>query len=419
MERFRKYFLLLTGYILGSTLMVSGQVIGKKVLDDYVTFASRSSPLMKDYNNQLLMNQIDSMRLKAGYKPQLIASSTGMYAPVIKGYGFDEVLTNGHTLDALLTLNYAITGKDVKDNQYHNLSLQRDSIQYAVKLSQLDLKKAITDQYINAFASQQQMVFNTEICNLLEKEEAVLKKLTRSNVYGQAEYLTFLVACKQQQLALKQAQLQFKNDLYTLNYSSGIVDTAIVILVEPILETDNGLKPDKSFFVKRFEIDSLKALNERKSVDFNYRPKASIYVNSGYNSSLLLQPYKNFGSSAGFTISMPIYDGHQRKMQYSKFNLQGQTVSAYKAFFSTQQKQQFSLIQQQLDAIEGLYRQINEQIKYTRALIEVDSKLLHTGDLKITDFVVAINNYMSAQNLYRQTSINRLKLISQLNYWKR
>jgi hypothetical protein len=44
---------------------------------------------------------------------------------------------------------------------------------------------------------------------------------------------------------------------------------------------------------------------------------------------------------------------------------------------------------------------------------------MHTGDLKVADFVIAINNYMAAQNLLRQTNINRLKLINQFNYWNR
>jgi len=44
----------------------------------------------------------------------------------------------------------------------------------------------------------------------------------------------------------------------------------------------------------------------------------NLYANSGYNSSLVLQPYKNFGASAGFNLSIPIYDGHQKKMQQER-----------------------------------------------------------------------------------------------------
>lgn len=418
MGRFKKSALLLF-LICGSILTATAQLVRQDTKDIgfFLDQGIRSSPLAKDANNQLLMNKIDSARLKAGYKPQVNASSTGLYAPVIKGYGYDEALTNSHTLDALLTVSYGVIGNAQKNNQLRAIGLQRDSIQYTSKLSALDLKKTITDQYITAYASQLQAIFNRELINLLKTEEGLLKQLTRSNIYKQTEYLTFLVTYQQQELQLKQAELQFKTDYAMLNYLAGIHDTVTYTLREPIL-TDDG-HVSRSFFNRRFELDSLKILNARQSIDFNYRPKASIYVNGGYNSSFVLQPYRNFGTSAGFTISMPIYDGHQRKMQDQKFKLQAQTSSYYREFFLLQQGQQVDMLRQQIRETNGLFKQISEQIKFTKTLIEADSKLLRTGDIKIADFVIAINNYMAAQNLFRQTNISRLKLINQLNYWNR
>jgi len=418
MEHFKKTLLILLFPIF---LISIGKAQVRSAVQDlefFVGQAIKFSPLAKDYNNQLLMNKIDSMRLKAGYLPQLTASSTGLYAPVIKGYGYDEALTNSHTLDALLTMNYNIVGNGIKQNQQKAIRLQADSIRYASRLSELDLRKAITDQYITAYASQLQVEFNLDIVRLLKTEESILKELTRANAYKQTEYLTFLVTYQQQQLQLKQAELQYKMDYASLNYLSGMNDTTTVVLKEPIF---NPVKPlaQEGFFLRRFEIDSLKTINERKAVDNAYKPKAGVYVNGGYNSSFLLQPYRNFGTSAGFTISIPIYDGHQRKMQYSKLDLQAQTSSYYRNYFLNQHKQQLDMLQQQIRETDSMFKQIEAQIKFTRSLIEVDSKLLRTGDVKIADFVIAINNYMNSQNLLRQTNINRLKLINQLNYWNR
>jgi outer membrane protein TolC len=421
MEHFRKrrfvIILCLSFFTLGS----HAQRLVKEPADlnFFINQALAASPLIKDYKNQLLMNKIDSLRLRAGYLPQVIASSTGLYAPIINGYGYDVALSNEHTLDALLSLNYNLISKGSKDNKLQQILLQRDSIHYASKLSELDLKKAITDQYITAYASQQQVDFSSDVYDLLAKEEVLLKELTRSNTYRQTEYLAFLVTLKQQQLQWKQAQLQHKNDYAVLNYISGINDTTTVILKEPLFTTYEEGPQQGDFFIKRFQIDSLKTLNEQQAVDFSYKPKASLYVNGGYNSSFILQPYRNFGTSVGFTVSVPLYDGHQKKMQYDKSNLQQQTSSTYRRYFSTQQKQQIDLLRQQIAATDGLYQQIKDQIKITSGLIEIDRKLLHTGDVKIVDFVIAINNYMVAQNLFRQTNINRLRLMNQLNYWNR
>ncbi|MHA4895344.1 TolC family protein [Pedobacter sp. PWIIR3] len=421
MAGFNKYIALVIGVLCLRAQITTAQqkTNAAKTLDFFIERATATSPLLKDYSNQLLMTSIDSLRLKASYGLQVIGSSTGMYAPIVKGYGFDDVITNGQALDALLSANYAITGKGLKANQLQAIRLQRDSITYATSLSKLDLRKTISEQYIAAYASQQQVNFNREIFSLLNKEDQVLKTLTRANAYKQTEYLTFLVTFKQQQLQFKQAELQFKNDLLTLNYLSGIADTATVELAEPMLRDSNLIACERSFFTKRFELDSLKAENDRKAIDLSYQPKASVYVNGGYNSSLTLQPYKNFGTSVGFTIALPLYDGHQRKMQYDRVNLRAQTTTAYRQFFSRQQQQQLNLLKQQISATDATFQQINDQIKLTKGLIDVDAKLLRTGDVKIADFVIAINNYLAAQNLYRQTNINRLKLISQLNYWNR
>lgn len=280
----------------------------------------KRSPLLKDYRNQQQSNRIDSMRIKAGYLPQVTASSTGMYAPVVNGYGFDKVLTNGQALEALLNVNYNIASKRNINNQLEGIKLQSDSLQFAAGLSVLDLQKAIADQYITAFASQLQAAFNREVYELLQHEEQVLKKLTRSNVYKQVDYLTFLVTLQQQQLQWKQAALQLKNDYSTLNYLTGIQDTAAHPLEEPILQP-SAVLTENTFFIRRFGIDSAKIANQRRSVDFSYKPKTGVYANGGYNSSFAYQPYRNFGTSVGFTVSVPIYDGHQKKMLLNKLTI--------------------------------------------------------------------------------------------------
>ncbi|GGI23766.1 hypothetical protein [Pedobacter mendelii] len=410
-----KYFLLFALFC--SSVFVKAQERIKN-LDFYLNEAKISSPVLKDLENQLKSAGIDSLIARATAKPQITGTLNGLYAPIIRGYGYDEVLSNGQSLDALLNLNYDLLNKKRINNQLKSVKLQSDSIKYAAQMFTFDLNRSIADQYIIAFASQDQVDFNSEVVRLLRKEEALLKTLTRSNIYKQSEYLAFLVTFRQQELALIQGELQFKNDLAVLNYLSGIKDTAIVRLEEPKLKSDR-LIIEMSFFKRKFELDSLRNDNQKSYLDLNYKPKLGVYVNGGYSSSLVLQPYKNFGTSAGLTFSVPIYDGNQKKMQYSKLSLASETINNYRGFFSKQQQQQLNLIRQQIAQTDAFFGKINEQIRFSKGLIDVDAKLMHTGDLRIADFIIAINNYMSAQNLFRQITINRLKLINQYNYWNR
>ena len=131
------------------------------------------------------------------------------------------------------------------------------------------------------------------------------------------------------------------------------------------------------------------------------------------------QAYKNFGISAGFTFTMPIYDGGQRKLQYRKISLEEDTRQNYRAFFSVQYRQQIAQFNQQIDETDKLVKQIDEQIKYSESLIKVDTELLQTGDLRVSDFIIAVNNYLTIKNLRTTTNINKLLLINQLNYYNR
>jgi len=381
--------------------------------------AKNNSPLLKDLGNQIASNSVDSLRLLAGYKPQVNLNSGGLLAPSIDGYGYSGAITNEHTLNALLAANQAIVSKKNLNAQLETITLQSRSIGNSSKISEQDLKKAITAQYITAYGDLQQFKFNQEVVDLLSKEEDLLKKLTQANVYHQSDYLTFLVTLKQQQLQLLQSRQLYKNDYSTLNYLSGIADTSMIVLQQPDIQINYPPEISSSIFFRQYKLDSLKLENNRLLIDFSYKPKINIIADGGYNSDFMGQAYKNFGVSAGFNFTMPIYDGGQRKMQYRKLSLQEETRQNYKAFFNVQYRQQIEQLRQQINESDNLLNQVDEQIKYSDSLIKVDSRLLQTGDVRIADLILAINNYLTIKNLRTTTTVNKLQLINQLNYWNK
>ncbi|MEO6289487.1 MAG: hypothetical protein ABIO76_06185, partial [Ginsengibacter sp.] len=114
---------------------------------------------------------------------------------------------------------------------------------------------------------------------------------------------------------------------------------------------------------------------------------------------------------------IPIYDGHQKQLQYTKINIQERTRQRQKDFFTTQYLQQVQQLVQQLSALESLTDPIDKQINYIETLIEVNGRLLETGDIKITDYVLALNNYITTKNLVVQNRVARFQILNQLNYW--
>jgi outer membrane protein TolC len=387
-------------------------------LDYYISFAKSNSPLLKDYQNQIQANRLDSEIIRASYKPQVNGISNNSYAPVISGYGYDNVITNGGQLSALVQANKTFVSKNNLATQFQSIHLQNEALGNTSVIAEKDLRKTITSQYILVYGDMVGMNFNKEILDLLTKEETILKNLTQNNIYKQSDYLTFYVSLQQQELIFRQSEIQFKNDYAMLNYLCGIVDTAAIVLTDPDLHLSRLPNIYNSAFYNQYTIDSLKFLNQRSVIDYSYKPKLNVFADAGYLSSFTYEFYKNFGASIGLTLNVPIYDGKQRQLKYRKLDIAERTRSVYRDFFLKQYDQQIAQLMQQLQATESLINEINGQIKYSNTLIEVNGKLLETGNIRITDFILAINTYLNARHLLNQNYISRLQIINQINYWE-
>jgi outer membrane protein TolC len=409
-----KYLLTFFGLIL--YFLSSGQ---GRTLEYFIQQATQNSPLLKGYQNQLLLNQLDSQILKASTRTKVNFISNDSYAPVINGWGYDEVITNGANVSALVQATKNFLNRGNLAAQYRAITLQNRAMLDTIRLSIKDLYRTITEQYLTAYGDLLTMDFNMEVYELLKKEDTVFKKLTQANVYKQTDYLAFFVTFQQQQLNYMQAQIQYNVDYTTLSYLAGIVDTTVDRLQEPVMADSSQFDFYSSAFYQRYVTDSFRIANERLLINYSYKPRIGAFTDAGYNSSMMITPYKNFGFSVGLNLTIPIYDGRQKRLKYQKLDIEEQTRLSNKNFFINQYKQQVGLLKQQLFATNELMDKIRQQIIYIRTLITANGKLLETGDVKITDYITAINNYLNVKNLFNQNYISRLKIANQINYWNR
>lgn len=388
-------------------------------LQFYINTATANSPTLKDYQNQLLSVQIDSLLLRASQKPQVAFIGNGAYAPVIAGIGYDPAITNIANLSGLVQANRNYVSNARLGAQLQSIALQRRSLLDTVQLSRHDLVRSITEQYITAYGDQLATDFTREIFEVMKREEAALKKLTQASVYKQTDYLSFYVTMQQQELSYLQAQIQYNTDYLTLSYLAGLVDTTIRRIEKPALPDTLAYDIMNSVFNQRYTTDSLRIANERTSIALAYKPRIGYYADAGYNSSLQVMPYKNVGFSAGISLTVPIYDGHQKDLKYAQLNLREQTRQYNREFFFNQYRQQVAQLQHQLQSIETITHKIEQQIEYARTLILANGKLLQIGDITMKDYITAINNFLNVQSLRTQNVVSRLRILNQLTYWNR
>jgi outer membrane protein TolC len=386
-------------------------------LDYFIKQGLQNSPLLKDYQNRLRSGQIDSLRLKATLGFQINATSMNSYAPVINGWGYDEVKTDIANVSALAGITRDIIGNNNIRNKYQALHLQSQSTSIEGNLSEKDLKKSIISQYILAYGDLQQHLLNSDVLDVLRQEEQLAKKLAEEGVYKQTEYLSLLVGLRQQEIVTLQSGIQYKADLELLNAMCGIYDTVCIELSDPGIAVSTPSALHNTPFYRQFETDSMKLINADRQINFDYRPKLSLYADGGYYSSLSYMPGKNFGMSAGLSLTMPIYDGGQRKMQHDQIAISEDTRKDYRNFFVSQYRQQIAMLTRQLAYHDPLISQCTEQLAYAQTLIDANRLLLRTGDISITDYLLAVRFFLNAKNLLIENRLTRYRIINEINYW--
>ncbi|MEO8238816.1 MAG: TolC family protein [Flavobacterium sp.] len=383
----------------------------------YLEKAQTHSPLLANYSNQIKVASLDSLLIRSGYKPQISGTLNAGYAPIINGYGYDTAITNRQFVTGLVGLNQKVLGKNRINSEAAIFQIIKESLLLNKKIAIKDLNKTITAQYITAWGTATQIDYNKKITTLLKEENDILKKLTQHSVYKQTDYLIFNAAVKQQEFISLQLHQQYQNDLALLDYLSGESGSDISGLKPPeltSLDTNNG----ENMFLRQFENDSLKIQNSNKLIDNNYKPSLSLLADAGYNSSFISQGYKNFGASVGLGMTIPIYDGNQRNLQYQKNEAAMETVNAYKINFQRQYKQQILMLNQKLQQSEQTASALQSQLIIGEALISADKKLILTGDIQITEYIIALSNLITVQDGITQNTISKLQLLNELNYWK-
>ena len=387
-------------------------------LEDYLSTGLKNSPLLKDYSNQVRSGQVDSSLVSAIYKPQVNLTSQVLIAPSAKKFGYDEAITNGGNFSALVSVNQSLFNKKIKSEQFKTILLSNQSLQITKKLSETELKKTITNQYLTAYSAYAQIQFNQSILKLIESESNTLKVLVQQGIYLQTDYLNLSTSIQNQKISIKQSFIQYKNELATLNYFCGINDTSTVALAYPTIQMENTFDVKNSLQMAQFNIDSLKNTNQKALVNLNYRPQLNAFADAGFASVTPVNIPFNFGTSIGLNFSMPLYDGKQRTEKYTKISIAEETRKYYQDFYQKQFSQQYIQLKEQLKLNDELIADIKSQLTNQEQLISLYKMEIEKGLVRFLDFMTIVNNYISTKNNLTVAEMNRLQIMNQLNYMK-
>ena len=385
-------------------------------IDYFIEHGLQNSPLLKDFQGQISAASIDSIMIKSAHRPQIDANAQILYSPAYKNFGYDEAITNGGNYSSVVSISQFFLNKKTISNKYENINLQKQSLDNTLKISSNDLKRLITNQYLQAFADFSNFNFSQLFLKLMYEQKDFLKQFVEHGLYKQTDYLSFLIETQNQEMLAKQIKSQYVKDIYLLNQLCGLNDTVSHELTLPAIKKNTQANIYKSPLFSHFYIDSLKIINDNKSIGLRYRPKFNWFADAGFLSSSPNSFYKYFGYSAGINFNIPIYDGHQRVQEYQKLKISENTRENYSVFFKNQFSQQMQQLNEDLKTTREMQAQLKIQLNSANELVNMEKALLNTGNVSITELINAMKNYININLNLNQLQIKELQIINEWNY---
>ena len=396
-------------------------------LDDFLALARRRSPLLRENVNQLGQNRLDSLVRARQNGVQVGGIGAAVFYPSISKMvngekvqvvGYDNAISNGGNYAAIAQATKPLFNSFQLQNDYQIINSQGQVLRNTGRLSALDLRRSITDQYLTAYAAESQLRFSRALLAELRKQDELLRQLVNGGIFKQTQYLSFYLSVRTQEVTVEQNRLAYRRELGTLRALAAVADTALVTLETPTPPTHRPLAGLLAPAQRQYTLDSLRLLLDRRAVDASYRPRVSAVFDGGLQSSSYLPGdlAHSLGIGAGLQLGVPIYDGHQRQLQYQRIELSEQSRRGYRQFITVQRQQQYQQLEGLIRASDALLARIRAQLRTAEAIVGAARQQLATGDVAILDYLNLVTSYRTLQFSLTQAEADQLRSRFALDY---
>ncbi|MCB2221647.1 MAG: TolC family protein [Bacteroidetes bacterium] len=406
--------------IIGIVLLMINQLEAQAQNKDVRYFlenAKSNSPVLREYQNNASVADLENEKVISDYRyPAVHADVNWMEAPVIKGVGYDEAITNGAWYSALAGVSMSLFTKALSQPELEKNNLQAGKSKWLGKMGWKELSMQITDLYAQCFADQQNLDNLKDQMNVITDQHRLARKLAEQGIVRASDVLQLGIEVSAQKVRVKDQRTTLRNNLNKLNTACGISDTTLYRLADPALVLSVAVS-DSSLFLKQFYYDSLSILNQQDLFNLKYIPKLSAFADAGLNASKLTAPQNNLGFSFGLNLNVKLWDHGQRKINEKQSQIRMNTVSSYKSYFQNQRTQQLNSILVRIRETEEKITELAEQLKQYETLLAIYKTDLSTGDITMNEFLVVFRNSLKARQAIIQQQLNKNNLINAYNYW--
>lgn len=386
-------------------------------LESYLMAAQANNPALLENENLSAIAGLEVDMAKAAYQmPEISTTGNFLYAPAIQGVGYDNSITNGALYSAQLNINQPLFTRPLVEAQVKNSLINQEAYRQNTALSQHGLTRQVTEQYILTWQNMERISDTQHLLSLLEEQEKVVRVFAENAILSQSDVLFFTIEKENQQLALQDLLIAYRQGLTKLNLLCGLVDTAYVELRQPEIQL-NADTAGLSNFLKSYQLDSLLTESRQELYEMKYRPQASAFANTGLNAIMLKDIYKKFGFSLGLNFSMTLYDGHQRDLTRQQAQLSQQASRGQREFQARQIEQQRLAALKQIRLLDAKIEAVQQQLSDYETLLKFYRERIARGELSVNDYINAIKSFAAAQADFTALKTSRLLLVNDYNYW--
>lgn len=399
-------------------------------LNYFIGQALKNDAGIRQNINQQQFYSLQSRLINAQNKaPQVNFTSDYLFVPYFGGgrfmsitpnppdgaFGYDPALTNGGLYATQLNLSLNLFNKGVINSlQEQNNNQAAINSNNKAQLEH-DLRKAITDQYIQVYQFQQQEEYLSLIVNEVKNRKATVEALVKRGLLQQSDYLLLEIEQNGHENDLAQAHIAEVNAYMALKNLSVITDTVTAKLQEPNISI--APDPQAYYYKQKFKLDSLALVAQQNVFNNKYKPQLSLAANTGLYTSDISNAYHNVGMQAGLHLNIPLYDGKQREINDAQIKIGQQSIIYARDNFTVQQKNYLQNIKRQIDMFNTSIGLIKQLIDKQELLIRLDREKLQNGQLSILEYVKSIQDYAAAKQNLTAAKVQLFLLTNQYNYY--
>jgi hypothetical protein len=402
-------------------------------LDYYISTAKANSPLIKDNKNQSEATRIEVERLKAVYsKPQVGITANYLFAPVVsqdngkttlqlnpdnptKYFGQDVGLTNGGLYQGLIGINQPLfmqsKFKVIADEAMISIKVNENNI----RLTNYELEKIITDQYILCLLDLKQINFQNKYISLLKEQKDLVEKLVNGSVLKLSDAALLNIEIQSQFITLQTVQASYKKNLMDMSTIAGITDTAY----RELIPADFQLSPlnNVSSFIEKYSLDSSTLIAQQKIFELRYKPQWNVFADGGINAANISTLPRRFGVTAGISYTKTLFDGRQKQINQRRTAALLKTSQAYKENFLNQNTVRKNNLFEQIKAIDARIRLTETQVQEYDKLLGYYKQELIKGQISVINYINTLKSAIALEKDFITMQANRQLLINTYNYW--